>query len=211
MAQNTNVSVLNNALVTCKNGVITSTEIEDVITQYESNLKDPNLLENGKNTGMFNGLLRQIKRYCIKEIYRKDNGDLDYIALDNIFDYIYIPLCYKYNRVPSIHNFIYHLIQVDLSCMYDVKNGIYPNDGSRVNKLHSDILRKWDRICDSDLLDYVVATSSVGGIFRAKTKGYREEQTVYLSPVQNMAKIGEKELQEIAEKDDAPTLPDMDL
>lgn len=211
MATTNNISVLNDALITCKNGVITSAEIEGVITQYESTLKDPNLLETGKNTGMFNALLRNIKKYCIKEIYRKDNGDLDYTVLDNIFDYIYIPLCYKYNHIPSIHNFIYHLIQVDLSCMYDVKKGIYPNDGSRVNKLHSEILRKWDRVCDSDLLDYVVATSSIGGIFRAKTKGYREEQTVYLSPIQNTAKISEKDLQEIAEKEDAPTLPDMDI
>ena len=211
MATTNQISVLDNALITCKNGVITSAEIEGIIAQYESSLKDPNLLETGKNVGLFNGLLRIINNTLIKPLFKDDKGRIDYELMDSIFSYIYIPLCYRYSHIPSIHNFLYHLIPIDISYAYDIKNGIDRHTGNKVNSSYTAFLVKWDRICDSDLLDYIVHTSSIGGIFRAKTKGYREEQTVYLAPIQNTAKIGEKELQEIAEKDDAPTLPDMDL
>lgn len=211
MAQNTSVEVLSDTLITCNSGVITNTQIEKIITEYESSLRDPALLETGKNIGLFNGLLRAINNSLIKPLFKDNKGRIDYELMDSIFSYIYIPLCYKYSHIPSIHNFLYHLIPIDISYAYDIKNGIDRHSGNKLNSSNTDLFIKWDRICDSDLLDYIVHTSSIGGIFRAKTKGYREEQTVYLSPVQNMAKIGEKELQEVAEKEDAPTLPDMDL
>ena len=77
MATTNNISVLNDALITCKNGVITGSEIESIITQYESTLKDPNLLETGKNVGLFNGLLRIINNTLIKPLFKDSKGRKD--------------------------------------------------------------------------------------------------------------------------------------
>ena len=174
---NDNDNVIN-VLVKSERGFLTELDIQNSIEAYKDTLIDPDELFNNKSF-RFNGLLRYIHSHNIKSIL-PNTRRYNYELLDNIFCNIYIPLCYIYNHVPSVSNFICHLIQSDINNIYDIKTGTYRSYGSKVNPELQRFVLKWDSICDSDLVDYITHTNSIGGIFRAKTKGFQEQQSIKL-------------------------------
>ena len=195
---------IENVLINNDQGIITEKDIEKSIENYSLSLKDPNDLYNPKNM-LFNGLLRYIYNHNIKYII-PDTKENDYELLDKIFRIIYLPLCYRYSRVPSINNFCNHLLNKDIQYLYDVKSGTYRDVyKSKVNINHSIILQKWDEICNGDLSDYIVHTSSIGGIFRAKTKGFRENDTIKVE-LTNTPVLDLKQIQSAIDID-IPVLP----
>ena len=195
---------IENVLINNQCGIITERDIEKSIEQYSLSLQDPSELYNSKNM-LFNGLLRYIYKHNIQYII-PDTYENDYVLYDNIFYSIYLPLCYKYNRVPSINNFANHLLNKHISYFYDLKTGSYRDiSGSKVNINVLSIIKNWEEICNGDLSDYIVHTSSIGGIFRAKTKGFRENDTIKIelrdNPVLDLKQI------QTAINADIPVLP----
>ena len=183
---------IENILINNQQGIITEQDIKKSIDNYSLSLPDPSELYNSKNF-LFTGLLRYIYKHNIKYIV-PDSIRYDYELYNNIFFSIYLPLCYKFNRVPSINNFCNHLLNIDISYIYDLKTGSYRNEqGTKVNINTLSIIRKWDEKCNGDLSDYIVHTSSIGGIFRAKTKGFRENDTIKIelrdNPVLDLKQI----------------------
>ena len=183
---------IENVLINNECGIITEKDIEKSINEYSLSLQDPNELYNSKNM-LFNGLLRYIYKHNIQYII-PDTYSNDYMLFDNIFYSIYLPLCYKYNRVPSINSFANHLLNKHISYIYDLKTGSYRDiSGSKVNINVLTIIKNWEEICNGDLSDYIVHTSSIGGIFRAKTKGFRENDTIKIelrdNPVLDLKQI----------------------
>ena len=67
----------------------------------------------------------------------------------------------------------------------------------------------YDSACNSDLIDFIVQTSSIGGIFRAKTKGFREEQTIRIDTVTASPMLNTSQINTLLQSD-LPTLPTND-
>lgn len=80
-----------------------------------------------------------------------------------------------FNYVPNISTFCNHLVHIDISNCYNINNGFYRKDGSKVNNNTYSIYKNWQQICDGDLFGYIAQTGSVGGIFVAKVKGYSDQ------------------------------------
>lgn len=195
---------IENVLINNQCGIITEKDIEKSIEQYSLSLQDPSELYNSKNM-LFNGLLRYIYKHNIQYII-PNTYENDYVLYDNIFYSIYLPLCYKYNRVPSINNFANHLLNKHISYLYDLKTGSYRDiSGSKVNINVLSIIKNWEEVCNGDLSDYIVHTSSIGGIFRAKTKGFRENDTIKIELRENPV-LDLKQIQSAIDID-IPVLP----
>ena len=208
--QKTDINTMDiyNTLVTTDNGNITEYDIQECIDRYIDTLKDPNDIYNNK-TMSFNGLLRFIYNTKLKHIVKHSNDhDYNYPVLDSIFTSIYLPLCYKFNHVPSVSNYCNHLINIYISNIYDIRTGLYrPDYTAKVNPITRSYITKWDEMCDTDLVDYIVHTNSIGGIFRAKTKGFREEQPIKLEISVQAPTLDTKQLDRIANTE-TPILPD---
>jgi hypothetical protein len=183
-------------LIDCKQGIITQKDIERSIEEYTNSLPDPNVLYiNGHKS--FNNLLLYIYRHNIKSIL-PDTYRHDYNLLDDIFNYIYIPLTYRYNRICSINNFC-TLVNIDYSLFYDIKNGEYRSTNDNVSLNTSQIIKKWINICNGELLDNFMHTGNVGGIFVAKTRGFTDTpQTAPQITVNLIPNIDAKQLTAIA-------------
>lgn len=183
-------------LIDCKQGIITQKDIERSIEEYTSSLPDPEVLYiNGHKS--FNNLLLYIYRHNIKSIlpntYRHD-----YNLLDDIFKNIYIPLTYRYNRIASINNYCL-LVNIDYSLFYDIKNGEYRSTNDNVSLNTSQIIKNWISMCNGELIDNVMHTGNVGGIFVAKTRGFTDTpQSAPAITVNFTPNIDEKQLKTIA-------------
>lgn len=191
-----NRTEIDDILIDCKQGILTQNDIERSIEEYTNTLPNPDVLYlNGHKS--FNNLLLYIYRHNIKSIL-PDTYRHDYELLDDIFKNIYMPLTYRYNRIASINNYCI-LVNIDYSLFYDIKNGEYRSTNDNVRLNTSQIIKKWINICNGELIDNVMHTGNVGGIFTAKTRGFTDtptqatQITVNLSPM-----IDAKQLQNIA-------------
>lgn len=183
-------------LIDCKQGILTQNDIERSIEEYTNTLPDPEVLYiNGHKS--FNNLLLYIYRHNIKSIlpntYRHD-----YKLLDDIFKNIYIPLTYRYNRIASINNYCL-LVNIDYSLFYDIKNGEYRHNDSRVTFENTQIIKNWISMCNGELIDNVMHTGNVGGIFVAKTRGFTDTPQSAPPITDNLTpNIDENQLQVVA-------------
>ena len=102
-----------------------------------------------------------------------------------------------------------HLIHVDISYIYTIKNGLrLDNDSNREYniKLYS-LVSKWLTVCDSDLFNHITQTGSIGGMFLAKVKGYSDQPQQQINIAIETPRIDEKQLARLAVTP-APQLPD---
>ena len=195
-----------NSLVTTERGNVTEYDIEQAIEEYTHKLPNPELLYTKAIT--FEGLVRYIYNHCISNIMPNTNNRYNYNALDNVFNNIYIPLCMYCNRVPNVNTFCNHLINIYIDSIYDIRTGSFrPDFKYKVNPNIQSLIAKWDEICNGELTDYVVHTSSIGGMFRMKTKGFREEQPIKLEISVQAPTMDTKQLDSIANAE-TPILPD---
>ena len=203
--QKNNIDIYN-TLVTSEKGSISEYDIENAIEEYKSKLHEPNDIYNQRSNA-FNGLLRHIYSRCIKRILPNTHNH-DYKLFDTIFNNIYIPLCMYCNRVPNVNTFCNHLINIYIDSIYDIRTGSFrPDYKYKVNPEIQSLITKWDEICNSELTDYVVHTSSIGGMFRLKTKGFREEQPIKLEISVQAPTMDTKQISSIVNSD-MPILPD---
>ena len=172
-------NLIDDILVESKDGFVTSQDIENCITEFENSIPDKSVLYvNGHKS--FNLLLMYIYKHCLKPLIHNGEFNYDYELLDNIFNNIYIPLTYKYNRIASVNNFCI-LVNMNYELFFDIKTGTYRANDGIVNNKHCQILKKWIAICNGELIDNVTHTGNIGAMFIAKTRGFREEpQTVVM-------------------------------
>lgn len=200
---------VDDVLIDCERGVLTVSDIQNTIDEYMDSLRNADDIYNNKPM-IFNGLLELIYKRNIKRILPNTYNN-DYELLDDIFRNIYLYLCYMFNYVPNISTFCNHLVHIDISNCYNISNGFYRKDGSRVNNNTYSIYKNWQQLCDGDLFEHIAQTGSVGGIFVAKVKGYTDQPqpgpqiTVNLAPG-----IEEKQLARLAASI-VPGLPESDV
>ena len=97
-----------------------------------------------------------------------------------------------------LSTFIYHVLHIDLTYIYNIKDGIRL-DGSKVINNSSNYIKMWQQYCDSDLFNHIAQTNSVGGMFVAKVRGYSDQPTPAAAITVNLTpNIDEKQLKSIA-------------
>jgi hypothetical protein len=194
---------IDNVLIDCNQGIITQGDIDRSIEEYLNTLPNPDVIYiNGHKS--FNNLLLYLYKHCIKSILPKTYKH-DYKLLDDIFINIYMPLTYRFNRIASVNNFCI-LINIDYSLFYDIKNGVYRSNDENVNNITSQIVKRWINICDGELIDNVMHTGNVGGMFVAKTRGFREEPQTVVMIDTHAPKIDAKQIDDLLGK--LPELPE---
>ena len=194
-------------LVSCEAGIITSSDIQRSINEYLAKLHDPNDIYSNKPM-IFNGLLEHIFTKNIKHIIPNSNF-INYELLDDIFNRIYLNLCYSFSYVPMVTIFCNHLIHLDIANIYTIKDGLRVNNNSNReynNKLNL-LISKWLSVCDSDLFTHIAHTGSIGGMFLAKVKGYSDQPQQSITIALETPRIDEKQLARLAVTP-APQLPD---
>lgn len=129
---------------------------EYVIPLYGNNINGNELLNVIKN--QFNAMLFYIRKYIPK--INHDNLQL----LDYIFN-LYIELCLKYNRLPTIQGFSI-LSNISYNTLIRWKNGMLKVSPERIN-----LLEKWFNTCKGFLADDLNNSekTSVNKIFIAKS------------------------------------------
>lgn len=191
--------IIDDILVECKAGIITQTDIQRSINNYLETLYKPEEIYNNKPM-LFNGLLEYIYKHNIKHLlqYNETNNNYDWKLLNDIFINIYINLCYSFGYIPMLSTFIYHVLHIDLTYIYNIKDGIRL-DGSKVINNSSNYIKMWQQYCDSDLFNHIAQTNSVGGMFVAKVRGYSDTPQVSPAITVNLTpNIDAKQLTAIA-------------
>ena len=174
-ADTIHAGIVDDIIVKSKEGkTITRSEIENSIYRYTSTLHEPNDIYNNKPM-LFNGLLEYIYRHNIRYILPSNTIRYDYELLDNIFINIYINLCYTFSYVPMVTIFCNHLVHIDITYIYNIKDGIRLMDNIKVNPNIVRYIQKWISICNSDLFTHIAQTNSIGSIFVAKVKGFSDQ------------------------------------
>ena len=188
------------------NGVcVYEEDILNTCDNYIANLENPDMIYKA---AVFNGLLYNINKYNLHKLldYRTvENKTLDYNLLDNIFRKLYLPLCYKYNKTPTVNQFSV-LCDIDYSNLSDIRNGFYRSNGSKVNNKYSQIVQKWYSICESALYNKAIEESSIGAMFGLKAGyGWRDNTTI---TVETNQAITHESAEEIAARHAAAVLPE---
>lgn len=175
-------------------------DITVICDDYINSLPEQSMIY--KST-VFSGMLDSIYKRCIKNVI-PEKYNLDFTLLDNIFNNIYIPLCYRYNKVPTIIQFCV-LVNIDNGNISDLKNGVYRN-GYKANTATTQTVKKWYSVCESALLDKAISESSIGSIFALKANfGYRDNQTITL---ETQSQIPHETAEQIAAKHASAILPE---
>lgn len=171
---------IENALIKYCDMAIYPSDIKSMTDEYILTLPNPDMIYKAS---VFTGLLEYIYKHSIKDIIikaKQNNSNYyhDYELLDNIFNNIYVPLCRVYNITPKILTFC-AVTGLDNSRLTDLRNGIYRNDGSKVNNNTNQIVKKWYNTCEAGLFEKAVEENGIGSIFGLKAGyGWQESNTV---------------------------------
>ena len=170
--------IKDNVMLSHNGTEIYKTDIDILCDEYINSLSNPDMIYK---SAVFNGLLDYIYKHSLKVILGNKVKN-DYQLLNNIFYNIYLPICYKYNKTPTILQFSV-LCDIDNTNLSDIKNGVYRMDGSKVNPATTQTVRKWYQSCESALLGKAVEESSIGSMFALKACfAYRDNVIVTESP-----------------------------
>lgn len=174
-------------------------DILKYVDDYINNeLDNPNDIYN--NSSLFNGMIKHIYINVFKPKSKKDINNYNGIAkntninledielLDNIFN-IYLMLCYKYKKRPTILNFSI-LIGIENKTLLTWKNGEY-------RATHSATIQKWYDECESTLLDGAIENNSIGCIFALKANYGYTETPQRLIVEQNAPSLSKQELEKL--------------
>lgn len=193
-----NHTEIDEILVTCKAGIISQKDIQMSIDNYVSRLHNADDIYNNKPM-LFNGLLEYIYKHNIKHLIPDDTVRYNWELLDDIFINIYINLCYSFNYIPMVSTYCNHMVHIDVSYIYSIKDGIRLSDGNRVTDNIVKYIKRWISFCDSDLFNHIAQNNSVGGMFVAKVRGYSDTPTQPPAITVNLnPQIDAKQLQAIA-------------
>ena len=166
---------MDNTVLTYNGIELYQSEIDILCDEYINTLSDPDTINKSM---VFNGLLLYIYTNKLRYII-PDNSNNDYELFNNIFYSLYLPLCYKYDKTPTIIQFAC-LVNTSNAYLNELKNGIY-RDGSKVNKNTTETVKKWFDVCEKDLLSKAIETNGIGSIFALKANyKYRDSDVPVL-------------------------------
>lgn len=147
--------------------------------EYINTLNNPDDIYN--NPSLFTGMLKHIYKYLFKpgkndKVLYNSNSVLDTSnieLLDNIWN-IYTDLCYKYGKRPTLLNFSL-LVGISNDTFTTWRQGDFRAEGGGTSSLHCRTVKKWQRECESSLVDGATEKNSIGCIFALKANyGYSE-------------------------------------
>lgn len=189
---------MENALIQTDKCIVYQSDIDYLCEEYLETLHNPELIYT--KSAPFNGLLLYLYKHNLQKIIGNKQGNsqnrYDYDLLDKLFDTVYLPLCYRFNKTPTVMQFCL-LCGLDNNLLSDLKNGFYRQDNSRVNKETQQKVKKWSAICESSLVSKTVEESSIGSMFILKAvHGYKEQDSTINLQVQQVTESPES----IAEK-----------
>lgn len=171
-------------LITVNGIELYQSDIDVLCDEYIKSLPDQSMIYK---SAVFAGMLDYIYKHVLKDITRSDNNYIDFPVINEIFYNIYIPLCYRFDKVPTMLQFSV-LVNVSNTHLTDIKNGTYRADGSRVNRETNQMVKKWYDVCESALLGKAIGESSIGSIFALKAVfGYKEQQSIMIENQQQLA------------------------
>lgn len=186
--------------------IIYFSDVLDICDNYINMLQDETAINK---SAAFNGLLLYLKsdskiNKIINNI-KSENGRIDYNALDIIFKNIYLPVCYRYLKTPTILQFCI-FTGINNGFISQVRNGNYYNNNYSVNKVNSEIVKTWFEICESALYGKALEENSIAAIFGLKAAhGWKEANELTIT-----ARIDEHEsAAEIAARHNVESLPEM--
>lgn len=146
--------------------IIYNSDISMLEEEYIESLYNPEMIFK---VSVFNGLLNLIHERLLKNIIKNQTYNINYNICDEIFYKIYIPLCNKYNIIPSVINFTSTVLRIDNTLITDIRNGNYRSDGSNVRKLTTQLVKKWFDVCESSYVQSVSNNNSIGCMFLLKS------------------------------------------
>lgn len=169
-----------NVILVKDNIQVYESDIQVLCDEYIESLPNQDMIYK---TAVYNGLLEFLYKRLIKNIIKSDKDitthSYDYQILDNIFYGIYIPLCSRYDKTPTILQFTSTLCHIDNGNITDIKNGVYRSNGSKVNPVNTQTVTKWFNTCESALYGRAIECNSIGAIFGLKAAhGWRDNQTI---------------------------------
>lgn len=167
-------------------------KLDIYVDEYISTLTDP---ENIYNTMCFSGLLLYIYNHIVKHILPNTYNN-DYNLLNTVFYDIYLPLCYRFNKAPTIIQFCSELTRISNSNLQDIKNGFYRRDGSKVNIDTQLIVKNWYAVCESGLASRASNDNSIGSMFVLKSKYLWNDQPKQTIAIEN--NTDDKTVEELA-------------
>lgn len=160
-----NENMNNNGIICIYNGVeIYDNDISILCSEYENQYTD--IEERIKEPVFFTGLMIYINQHLFKAII-KDKYNNDYSALNEIFYKCFLPVCVKYNRIPTLLNFC-SMTGLSNSYLSSIISGTYVS-GDRVKPETCETCKKWKEECENALLDFTLYRNSVAGIFALKS------------------------------------------
>lgn len=185
-------------------------DIDILCDEYIDDLPIPDSIYS--KAAPFNGLLLYLYQKRFRKIINANrpnkNSPYDYDLLDNIFYKVYLPLCYRFSKTPTILAFC-SFLNISYHNIIDIKAGIYTSDNSPVNKKLSEIVKSWNSVCRGNLVNKAVEENGIGSIFILKAvHGFRDnDNTVFIQPLETKTETPEQ----IAAKystAEQPELPD---
>jgi hypothetical protein len=157
--QNNDITLINSGDIS-----IYKSDIDVISSEYESSLKDPELIY--KSSNCFIGLLNMVRYNYIKPILsfnRLEKNKYDFELLDNIFQNVYLYLCNKYDKVPTIIGFCNFMVDIDSQYIYGVYEG-----SEKASQAAKTTIKKWYEVCKSANLSKVVDNNGIGAMFNLK-------------------------------------------
>lgn len=162
-------------------------DIDILCDEYIDDLPIPDQIYS--KAAPFNGLLLYLYQKRFGRIINANreyaNSKYDFQLLDNIFHKVYLPLCYKYSKTPTVSSFC-NFCNMSYENISNIKQGIYQSCGSKTNNISTSIAKKWYEICECSLINKTVEESSIGSMFILKAvHGYRDnDNTVFVQPLE---------------------------
>lgn len=199
-----------NVILVKDNIQVYESDIQVLCDEYIESLPNADMIYK---TAVYNGLLDYIYKHLLHNVITNDNGitsrSYDYHVLNDIFYNIYLPLCYRYNKTPTVLQFC-TLCRIDNRNISDVKIGTYRNNGAKVNTENQRTVAKWYSACESALYNRAIEDNSIGAIFGLKAAhGWRDNQTI---TIEQSAALPHETPEQIAAKYsdiERPELPDL--
>ena len=191
---------MDNTVLTYNGMEVYQSEIDILCSEYISSLHDESMIyKSTVFSGMLNYIYRNKLKYIIPNTYNND-----YALLDDIFNNIYIELCTRYNICPSIIQFSV-LCNIDNGLMSSINKGVH-DDGSRVNPITVQTVKKWYATCEAMLLGKAQNENAIGAIFALKANyKYRDNDIIQAVP---LVSGNVQTPEEIAERYASHALPD---
>lgn len=181
---------------------IYKSEIELLCKEYISSLPDEN---NIYKAMVFNGLLLYIYNNKLKYIIPNTFSN-DYNLYNDIFYKIYLPLCYSYDKTPTILQFAC-LINTSNDYLGEIRKGTY-KDGSKVKPENTRTVKNWFDTCEKDLASKAIETNGIGSIFALKANySWRDNDSVLTAPTQVIAITDADTIKERHKQDMIPEKP----